>query len=434
VSARRATSYGALAFVLGAVLVLFFWERGCERAAPPGVQAQELPALPADVPIKLGYVFGDSLELLGAKIVSPPQGLRPTSRVEVTLYWRKRGFIPKGYRLFTHVLDEAGERVLNLDGSGALRAAVNEELVYPPSQWRRGHVYADSFAFWVPANLRTDSIRLVCGLFRGSERLAITSPARAPDRERATVATLRVLRPPAAAASSPTPVLWLPFRRAPITIDGKLDDDGWRNAASTGPLVNVATGEPVTAKDVTGSVKLVYDEQALFVGFTVIDEDLRGGFDPREADPHLWLKDTVEIMVDPDGDGDNLDYYEIQVGPQNLTFDSQFDAYNLPHTEPHGPFGHQEWSAHLESAVELRGTLDDGQVDDGYTVELAIPWASFSRAKRVPPTPADTWRMNFYAMQNNAGAAWSPILGQGNFHKASRFGRIRFAGRPGPAR
>ena len=27
--------------------------------------------------------------------------------------------------------------------------------------------------------------------------------------------------------------------------------------------------------------------------------------------------------------------------------------------------------------------------------------------------------MNFYAMENNGGTAWSPILGQGNFHKAS---------------
>jgi hypothetical protein len=36
--------------------------------------------------------------------------------------------------------------------------------------------------------------------------------------------------------------------------------------------------------------------------------------------------------------------------------------------------------------------------------------------------------MNFYAMQNNGGVAWSPILGQGNFHKAARFGRVRFVG------
>jgi hypothetical protein len=34
--------------------------------------------------------------------------------------------------------------------------------------------------------------------------------------------------------------------------------------------------------------------------------------------------------------------------------------------------------------------------------------------------------MNFYAMENNGGVAWSPILGQGNFHKAARFGRVTF--------
>ena len=35
--------------------------------------------------------------------------------------------------------------------------------------------------------------------------------------------------------------------------------------------------------------------------------------------------------------------------------------------------------------------------------------------------------MNFYAMENNGGTAWSPILGQGNFHKATRFGKVTWA-------
>jgi hypothetical protein len=53
-----------------------------------------------------------------------------------------------------------------------------------------------------------------------------------------------------------------------------------------------------------------------------------------------------------------------------------------------------------------------------------IPWKSFSKAQKVPPALGDSWRMNFYAMKNNGGVAWSPILNQGNFHKASRFGRV----------
>jgi hypothetical protein len=155
---------------------------------------------------------------------------------------------------------------------------------------------------------------------------------------------------------------------------------------------------------------------------------VRGGFKKEDKDPHLWTKDTVEIMVDPDGDGDNQNYYEIQINPQNLVFDSQFDAYNQPKKDPDGPFGHQEWSAKLKSAVSVRGTLDEaGDKDEGYVVEALLPWKSFSKAKKVPPAIGDTWRMNFYAMQDNGGVAWSPILGQGNFHKASRFGRVLWA-------
>ena len=138
-------------------------------------------------------------------------------------------------------------------------------------------------------------------------------------------------------------------------------------------------------------------------------------------------------MLDPDGDGDNKDYYEIQINPQNLVFDTQYDDYNSPNGNGRGPFGHEEWSANLTSAVVVHGTLDDdSDVDQGYTVEAKIPWASFTKAQHAPPRPGDTWRMNFYAMKNNGGTAWSPILGMGNFHRASSFGRVRWSATTAP--
>jgi hypothetical protein len=82
----------------------------------------------------------------------------------------------------------------------------------------------------------------------------------------------------------------------------------------------------------------------------------------------------------------------------------------------------------VKSAVTINGTIDKPEdADEGYVVEAAIPWKSFSKAEKVPPEPGTTWRLNFYAMENNGGVAWSPILGQGNFHRASRFGRVLFA-------
>ncbi|HEX2871253.1 MAG TPA: carbohydrate-binding family 9-like protein [Polyangiaceae bacterium] len=400
---------------------------GCAKKAPPALPAGlELPAPPADMSLQLGLEFGGVVELLGAK-VSPTQGLKPGSRVDMTLYWRPKASVPRGFTLFTHILDEAGERILNLDTTGPLRKTRGGDTLYPPSSWQVGKVYADQVAFWVPASLRTDSISVVCGLFAGDERLALTAGSQTGERAR--VIKLQVQRP-FAASSGAIPTIWIPRRlpEAPLAIDGKLDDASWTRAASIGSLVNVTTGEAPHPSELGGSVKLLYDEQALYVGFEVFDYDLRGGFDPAQTDPHLWTRDTVEIMIDPDGEGDNRDYYELQVGPQNLVFDSAFDSYNSPKVEPDGPFGHQEWSSKVQSAVVLNGTLDDDKEDEGYVVEMAIPWASFDKAKRVPPLPDDMWRMNFYAMQNNGGVAWSPILGQGNFHKASRFGRVRFVG------
>jgi hypothetical protein len=217
-----------------------------------------------------------------------------------------------------------------------------------------------------------------------------------------------------------------------LTIDGKLDEAAWRTAPNA-ELVDVRSGEPNRDFPVNARVVLLWDALGFYVGFDVQDANVSGGFPEGAKDPHLWTRDTVEIMVDPDGDGDNADYYEIQIGPQNLIFDSAFDAYNEPRTEPNGPFGHEEWSSQAKSAVVVRGTLDrTDDRDQGYSVEAFLPWKAFSKAKHVPPAIGDTWRLNFYAMQDNGGVAWSPILSEGNFHRASRFGRVTWTEKGAP--
>ena len=188
------------------------------------------------------------------------------------------------------------------------------------------------------------------------------------------------------------------------------------------------TGSSNKGFPVNGRAKLLYDDEYMYVAFEVEDKDITGGFKKGAKDPHLWTKDTVEIMVDPDGDGDNKDYYEIQISPQNLVFDSRFDDYNVPKGSDESPYGHEDWSSQLDSAVVIDGTIDNPKDEDkGYVVEARIPWKAFDKASKVPPDPGTTWRMNFYAMQNDGGVAWSPILGKGNFHKASRFGRVVWA-------
>jgi hypothetical protein len=238
-------------------------------------------------------------------------------------------------------------------------------------------------------------------------------------------------RSPPPAPEPPVPELAVPYiargEHKSMMIDGDLSEMQWSQAAGIETFVEPGTGAAINPRSVNGDALLFWDDSALHVAITVKDRDVRGGFPADAVDPHLWERDTVEVMLDPDGDGDNRDYYEIQVNPQNLVFDSQFDGYNAPRTEPGGPFGHEAWQSAIKSGVVVHGTLDDPTDEDhGYTVEMAIPWASLSKAKVTPPRAGDTWRANFYAMEDNGGAAWSPILNKGNFHRASRFGRLRF--------
>ncbi|MET0790502.1 MAG: carbohydrate-binding family 9-like protein, partial [Polyangiaceae bacterium] len=330
-----------------------------------------------------------------------------------------------GWKLFTHIVDASGERILNIDNVGPLRELHSGSQALPPNDWTPGKVYVDEQTFTVPASVKTDKIQFLTGIYSKSGRLNITAGPH-DTTKRAIVATIGLSGVhPHVNTHIPTLKVEKLEPSVVIKLDGKLDEPAWKGAASTGPLVDVRTGEPNKEFPVNGDVKVLWSDNGMYVGFSIADTDVIGGFKKGDIDPHLWTKDTVELMVDPEGEGDNKDYYEIQINPQNLIFDSQFDAYNEPKVEPNGPFGHQEWSANAKSGVTVDGTVDKSTDEDrGYTVEVLIPWKSFSKASKLPPEIGSSWRVNFYAMKNNGGVAWSPILGQGNFHKASRFGRI----------
>ena len=400
------------------------------KAEKAKLNAYILDKAPPAIPHKLDINYDNEEMLLGCK-VEPDGPVTPGQRVKVTMYWQAKKKLDDGWQLFTHVLDGSGERILNIDNVGPLRTVKGDHQVLGPSEWTPGKVYVDEQTFTVPKNVKTNRIQFVTGVWKGNSRLKTLSGPH--DREnRGIIVNLPINRPHHANSLANARVPELRVDKLPkdtkIKIDGKLDEDAWKTAPTAGPFVSVLTGKPDPAFPVGGNVKVLYDDQNLYLGFDVKDTDVTGGFKKGAKDPHLWTKDTVEIMVDPDGDGDNLDYYEIQINPQNLVFDSQFDEYNKPEKKPDGPFGHEDWSAKLKSAVTVNGTIDKPKdKDQGYVVEAAIPWKSFSKAKTTPPKPGDTWRMNFYAMKNNNGVAWSPILGQGNFHKASRFGRILWA-------
>jgi hypothetical protein len=392
-----------------------------------------LDKAPDNIGVKQEIKFDDKVTMLGYKI-EPAGAVKPGGHAKVTMYWRCDKKLGEGWNLFTHVLDGSGERVLNIDNVGPLREWRGDKQIMGPSQWEPGKIYVDEQDFTMPANVKTDKVQFVTGVWKDNDRLKIASGPH--DREnRAIVAHVATgVRGGAQQTALATRVPRLRIDKldkpAKLVFDGKLDEEAWRGSRVAGPFLDVATGRPNPSIPLSGSVKVMFDDTNLYLGFDIHDPDVIGGFDKEKdkKDPHLWTKDTIEVMIDPDGDGDNKDYYEIQVNPQGLVFDSQFDDYGSPKKEPNGPFGHQEWESKLKAGVAVNGTLDKpGDRDAGYVVEVAIPWKSFGKAKNTPPKPGDIWRLNFYAVQANQAVSWSSIQGQGTFHKASRFGQLMFA-------
>src|SRR5262245_19087346 len=99
---------------------------GGSKDAPAADQAEALKSFildkePADVGSKIGINYDNKIILVGSK-VEPAGPVRPGERVNVTMYWKCNMEIGEdGWKLFTHVIDGSGERILNIDNVGPLR-------------------------------------------------------------------------------------------------------------------------------------------------------------------------------------------------------------------------------------------------------------------------------------------------------------------------
>jgi len=223
-----------------------------------------------------------------------------------------------------------------------------------------------------------------------------------------------------ATARTAIPEANAPRATGEITLDGILDEADWDQATVTERFVRTMDGlpgEPVV------TARLMWNDDSLLVAFEVRDDFLKCTLEGHDA--HLWEQDAVELMIDPDGDGEG--YFELQVSPTNLVFDTRFDTVRQP-----APFGYPAWQSGLVAGVDARGTPNDDEMDDGYTVEARIPFAAFAAGSdpAEPPQEGQTWRVALYVLdarpEGQSGVGWSPPL-VGDFHVPDRFGRVTFS-------
>jgi len=211
-----------------------------------------------------------------------------------------------------------------------------------------------------------------------------------------------------------------------ITVDGALDDPGWSQSEETPGFVAPGDGAFLSSSPVNARARMAWTDEAFYVAVTVNDAAPTSPFGRDDVDPHIWSKSSgIELMLQPGDPGDNRQYFELQVDVNEAVWDTRFDDYNTPITMEHGGkrFGHQDWDAKLERAVSV------DQKAGLYTVEMKLPWSALGNLRvPAPPNPGDTWRVNLYSFRDGQkqSLAWSPIMGKGNFHKTSQFGRVTF--------
>ena len=179
----------------------------------------------------------------------------------------------------------------------------------------------------------------------------------------------------------------LPLFGKPPVIDGKLDDDVWKNAAVLKDFYQVQPGDNIAPSKPT-EVMLGYDARFLYVAFHCYDEPdkVRANIPKRDD---IFNDDYVGILFDTFNDKRKA--YEFDFNPLGVQADGIW-------TDGQG----EDFS--LDVVLESKGMV----TTDGYTIEVAIPFKSI----RYVGGKDTLWGVHFWRRIkrfNNELDMWMPL-------------------------
>ena len=133
-----------------------------------------------------------------------------------------------------------------------------------------------------------------------------------------------------------------------------------------------------------------------------------------EETNNLWDWDVAEVFIGADP-ANIRRYKEFEVSPQGEWVDLDIDLDKPPIQQG------WKWNSGFESKARI-----DPERQIWYT-EMRIPWAAIDSRR---PTPASTYRINFYRIQgpppNRKSIAWQPT-GKRSYHVPESFGTLRLS-------
>jgi len=224
-------------------------------------------------------------------------------------------------------------------------------------------------------------------------------------------------------------------RMGPIKIDGKLNEDAWNLVPWSDTFVDIEGDIRPRPRFVT-RMKMLWDDKYFYIAAELLEPHVWGTL--TKHDSVIFQDNDFEVFIDPDGD--NHEYYEIEVNALNTEWDLFLDK---PYRDG-GP-ARNEWEIPgLLTGVHVDGSLNNPiDTDRGWTVEFAFPWSELAKRanRKAPPEEGDQWRINFSRVEwkheivdgkyrkvpgtKEDNWVWSP-QGVVDMHRPEKWGYVQF--------
>jgi hypothetical protein len=176
-------------------------------------------------------------------------------------------------------------------------------------------------------------------------------------------------------------------------------------------------------------VRMLYDEEALWVRFSVADRYVRCVHSQFQAP--VYEDSCCELFVQPDPA--STAYFNIEVNAIGALLASYITD---PRRTPSGFVGQTLLDTSADSAIERETDLDgplDAELasETQYEIAFRVPFGLLRQYGTVRvPSAGTRWRGNLYKCSENSShphwAAWSPIGAKLEYHQPALFGEFEF--------
>ena len=174
-----------------------------------------------------------------------------------------------------------------------------------------------------------------------------------------------------------------------IEIDGKMNETSWKEAPWTNYFADIE-GPLQPIPRFKTRAKMLWDDYYFYFGVHLEEPHIWGTLLFR--DQIVCLENDIEVFIDPNGD--NHEYYELEMSPLNVAWDLFLKRAYRDGVKPD-----HAWNLKgLITAVHVDGTVNfPNDTDKYWSIEIAIPWKDLAEYahRPSPPNHGDLWRVNY---------------------------------------